>query len=143
MTSSKSKTIAFIGGGNMAGAIIGRLLRHGMSPSDFEVVEPFADARTKLQAQFGIAARDTATDALQRAGLVLWAVKPQSFRDAALATAPHVASALLLSVAAGIRSDSIAGWLGTERVVRTMPNTPALIGKGMTALYAREGVTAT
>jgi pyrroline-5-carboxylate reductase len=140
MTSSNSKVIAFIGGGNMASAIIGGLVRDGMSPADFEVVEPFAEARDKLQSQFGIAAREVASDALARAGLVLWAVKPQTFRDAAQAAAPHVQSALHLSVAAGIRSDSIATWLGTQRVVRSMPNTPALVGKGMTALYARAGV---
>jgi pyrroline-5-carboxylate reductase len=64
-------------------------------------------------------------------------VKPQTFKDAAAQAKPHVQQALQLSVAAGIRSDSIAAWLGTERIVRAMPNTPALVGKGMTALYAR------
>ena len=82
--------------------------------------------------------------ALQRAGLVVWAVKPQTFKDAAAAVRPHTApGAVHLSVAAGIRSDSIAAWLGSERIVRTMPNTPALIGQGMTALFARPEVTAT
>jgi len=141
MASSNTKVIAFIGGGNMASAIIGGLVRQGMAPSDLEVVEPFAEARDKLQSQFGIAARESAGTALERAGLVLWAVKPQTFRDAAKAAAPHVRSALHLSVAAGIRSDSIAAWLGTQRIVRSMPNTPALVGKGMTALYARAGVS--
>jgi pyrroline-5-carboxylate reductase len=133
--------IAFIGGGNMAGAIIGGLVRQGMDPADIEVVEPFADTREKLQRQFGIVAKDSATPALSRAGLVLWAVKPQTFRDAADAAAPFTRSALHLSVAAGIRSESIASWTGTGRIVRSMPNTPALVGKGMTALFARESVT--
>ena len=72
----------------------------------------------------------------------MWAVKPQTFKDAALQARSHTAQALHLSVAAGIRSDSIAAWLGTERIVRAMPNTPALVGKGMTALFARPAATA-
>ncbi|HXD41385.1 MAG TPA: pyrroline-5-carboxylate reductase [Ramlibacter sp.] len=134
--------IAFIGGGNMAGAIIGGLIRQGLPAADIEVVEPFAAARDKLRTDFGIAAREIAGAALQRAGLVVWAVKPQTFKDAAAPVRAHTANALHLSVAAGIRSDSIAQWLGVERIVRSMPNTPALIGKGMTALYARPGVCA-
>ena len=79
--------------------------------------------------------------ALQRAGIVVWAVKPQTFKDAAAQAQAHTQQALHLSVAAGIRSSSIAQWLGSERIVRTMPNTPALVGKGMSALYARPAVT--
>ncbi|NKE69117.1 pyrroline-5-carboxylate reductase [Ramlibacter sp. RBP-2] len=138
---SSTAAIAFIGGGNMASAIIGGLLREGMSPSQLEVVEPFAPARARLREQFGIEALEAAGPALQRAQLVVWAVKPQTFRDAAAQARAHTGSALHLSVAAGIRSDSIAAWTGTERIVRCMPNTPALIGKGITALYARAGVT--
>jgi pyrroline-5-carboxylate reductase len=141
--SSTSNAIAFIGGGNMASAIIGGLVRQGTPASNIEVVEPFAEARDKLRSQFGIQARETASDALGRAGLVLWAVKPQTFRDAAAQAAPFTRGALHLSVAAGIRSDSIAAWLGTQRIVRSMPNTPALVGKGMTALFARAAVTDT
>jgi pyrroline-5-carboxylate reductase len=134
--------IAFIGGGNMAGAIIGGLIRDGLSATLVEVVEPFAEARAKLQAQFGIFAQEHAGPALARAGLVVWAVKPQTFKEAARQARPHTSNALHLSVAAGIRSDSIAQWLGSQRIVRSMPNTPALIGKGITALYARAGVSA-
>jgi pyrroline-5-carboxylate reductase len=134
--------IAFIGGGNMASAIIGGLLKKGMAPQQISVVEPFAEARDKLLSQFGITAQAQAGPALERASLVVWAVKPQTFKDAALATRAHTAGALHLSVAAGIRSDSIARWLGTERVVRAMPNTPALVGLGMTALFGRAAVTA-
>jgi pyrroline-5-carboxylate reductase len=134
--------VAFIGGGNMASAIVGGLLRQGLPRDRLHVVEPFAPARDKLREQFGIAALDHAGPALGGAGLVVWAVKPQTFREAAAQARPHTASALHLSVAAGIRSGSIAAWLGTERIVRCMPNTPALIGKGITALYARPGVNA-
>lgn len=132
--------IAFIGGGNMASAIIGGLLRQGLPPAEVLVVEPFADARARLAQQFGVQAREQASADLADASLVVWAVKPQTFREAAAPAKAHVQQALHLSVAAGIRSDSIAGWLGTDRIVRAMPNTPALVGKGMTALYARAAV---
>jgi pyrroline-5-carboxylate reductase len=134
--------IAFIGGGNMASAIIGGLIKQGLPPAQVAVVEPFAEARARLQQQFGVAAEEHAGPALATAGLVVWAVKPQTFKDAAAQARIHVQQALQLSVAAGIRSDSMKAWLGTERIVRSMPNTPALVGKGMTALYARPGVTA-
>jgi pyrroline-5-carboxylate reductase len=137
MSSTISDNVAFIGGGNMATAVIGGLVRQGVPAARIVVVEPWADAREKLRAQFGIAAHESADEALEAAGLVLWAVKPQTFRDAAAQAAPHTRNALHLSVAAGIRSDSIAAWLGNERIVRAMPNTPALVGKGMTALFAR------
>ncbi len=125
----------------MASAIIGGLLRQGMSPAQLDVVEPLAAARTRLREQFGIEAAEAAGPALQRAGLVVWAVKPQTFRDAAAQARAHTGSALHLSVAAGIRTDSIAAWTGSERIVRCMPNTPALIGKGITALFARAAAT--
>lgn len=145
-TSSSSPStlppVAFIGGGNMASAIIGGLLRQGMPASDIIVVEPYEAAREALQANFGIAALPEAGPALQRAALVVWAVKPQTFKDAAAAAAAHTRHALHLSVAAGITTDSIAAWLGTARLVRAMPNTPALVGKGMTGLYARPEVDA-
>jgi len=135
-----STSIAFIGGGNMASAIIGGLLRQGVAAEQIEVVEPFEAARAALQEQFGIRAQAEAGSALARAGLVVWAVKPQTFKDAAAAVAPHTADALHLSVAAGIPTASIAQWLGSERIVRAMPNTPALIGQGITGLFARAAV---
>ena len=136
-----SEHIAFIGGGNMASAIIGGLLQQGFAANDLTVVEPFDEARAKLGSQFGIAALAQADATLARADMVVWAVKPQMFREATRQVQPHTARALHLSVAAGIRSESIAQWLGIERVIRTMPNTPALIGKGITALFARDAVT--
>ena len=138
----KTDRIAFIGGGNMASAIIGGLVRQGLAPADIAVVEPFADARARLKEQFGVVAEEHAGAGLAAAGLVVWAVKPQTFKDAAAQAKAHVQQALHLSVAAGIRSDSIAQWLGTDRIVRSMPNTPALVGKGMTALFARTAVDA-
>jgi pyrroline-5-carboxylate reductase len=136
-----TQRIAFIGGGNMASAIIGGLLRQGLAASQLEVVEPFAPAREKLAHAFGITAQEAPGPALAGCGLVVWAVKPQTFKDAAAQAKAHVGQALHLSVAAGIRSDSMAAWLGTDRIVRSMPNTPALVGKGMTALFARPGAS--
>lgn len=143
MSQTPSTRIAFIGGGNMASAIIGGLIASGLPTSQISVVEPFEAARTALKTKFGIDALPTATDALAAADLVVWAVKPQTFREAAAAAAPYTAQALHLSVAAGITTDSIALWLGTSRIVRAMPNTPALVGKGMTGLFARPDVDTT
>ena len=137
-----ASAIAFIGGGNMASALIGGLLAQGMAPTQIEVVEPSEAARSSLLAQFGVTAQALPGPGLRAADLVVWAVKPQVFREAALQARPLTSSALHLSVAAGIRSSSIAQWLGTERVVRAMPNTPALIGRGMSALFARKAVDA-
>ncbi|MDH4427080.1 MAG: pyrroline-5-carboxylate reductase [Acidovorax sp.] len=140
--SSSLPTIAFIGGGNMASAIMGGLIRQGHAAGNIEVVEPYEPTRAALLQSYGITAQAAPTAALQRAQIVVWAVKPQTFKDAAAQTRAHTQQALHLSVAAGIRSDSIAQWLGSERIVRTMPNTPALVGKGVSALYARPAVNA-
>jgi pyrroline-5-carboxylate reductase len=138
---SFSHHMAFIGGGNMASAIIGGLIRQGMRPDQFTVVEPFADTATKLLKDFGINALPAAGPELARADLVVWAVKPQVFSEAAAPVMPHTRNALHLSVAAGIRTDSIGRWVGTDRVVRCMPNTPALVGQGITGLFACPSVT--
>lgn len=141
MTLSTLDNIAFIGGGNMAGAIIGGLIKQGLPAEKIQIVEPWAEQRAKLQTQFGISAAVAPDAALASAKLVVWAVKPQTFHEAAQQAGPHTGQALHLSVAAGIRSDSIARWLGTERIVRAMPNTPALVGLGLTGLFARPAVT--
>ncbi|MEY2684908.1 MAG: putative pyrroline-5-carboxylate reductase [Pseudomonadota bacterium] len=139
---AQASRIAFIGGGNMASAIIGGLIQQGLPASSIEVVEPFEAQRDKLRAQWALGVNAAPGPQLHGCDLVVWAVKPQTFKTAAADTAPHVPGALHLSVAAGIRSDSMAQWLGSERIVRAMPNTPALVGRGMTGLYARPGVGA-
>jgi pyrroline-5-carboxylate reductase len=136
-----STRIAFIGGGNMAGAIIGGLRRRGLPAEQIAVLEPFEAARQALRAQHGVDAQPAAGAFLGGADLVVWAVKPQSFRDAAQAVAPHAGGAPQLSVMAGIRAGAIGGAMGHDRVVRCMPNTPALVGQGMTGLYAAPAVT--
>ena len=139
---SHAEAIGFIGGGNMASAIVGGLIRQGVPVSHIEVVEPFEATRERLRQQFGLQAMAIPGAALARCQMVVWAVKPQVFKEAALQTRYHVKQALHLSVAAGIRSESIAHWLDSKRIVRAMPNTPALVGKGMTGLLARPAVTA-
>ena len=132
--------IVFVGGGNMASAIVGRLLRQGAPAADITVIEPLAAQAQALRERLGVAAlpdAEAARAALAQAALVVWAVKPQVLAQAAAPVAPHARQALHLSVAAGIGTDSLARWLGTPRVIRAMPNTPALAGRGMTGLYAR------
>ena len=137
----KLTRVAFIGGGNMASALIGGLLQAGRTPASIRVVEPFEAQRQKLMRRFGVDAQAAADAALADCELVVWAVKPQLFAEAAAPCAAHVAQALQLSVMAGIRSDSLSRAMGSERVVRAMPNTPALIGQGIAGLYARAAVT--
>jgi pyrroline-5-carboxylate reductase len=135
-------TIAFIGGGNMASAIIGGLLKSGRSPGDILVLEPNADQRSRLQREMQVITLEAPGSVLQRAGMVVWAIKPQSFKEAAAANVAHIGQALQFSVMAGIRSSDMASALGTQRIVRSMPNTPALIGQGIAGLYARDAVSA-
>ena len=135
-------SIAFVGGGNMASAIIGGLIHQGLPAASISVVEPFEAAREALRSNFAIEALPAADASLQNCELVVWAVKPQTFKEAAQLAAPYTYQALHLSVAAGITTESIANWTGTGRIVRAMPNTPALVGKGMTGLYARPEVEA-
>ena len=134
--------IAFIGGGNMASALIGGLVRAGRPAATILVVEPFEAQREKLAQAFGIQAQAAADAALQQAATVVWAVKPQSFAEAAAACRGRLAAALQLSVMAGVLSDSLVQASGSARVVRAMPNTPALIGQGIAGLYARPEVSA-
>jgi pyrroline-5-carboxylate reductase len=136
------KTLAFIGGGNMAAAIIGGLVRQGRAADSILVVDPGDAQRAKLQSEFGVRTFGAADEALGQAGMVVWAVKPQFFAVAAAPCAAHIGRALQLSVMAGIRSEAIARATGSDRVVRSMPNTPALIGEGIAGLFARTAVTA-
>ena len=146
MSQARPSSIAFIGGGNMASALIGGLVRAGRSPADVLVIEPVQAQRDKLSADFGVRTASAAGPALAEAGLVVWAVKPQLFAQAAAPCAAWVAGALQMSVMAGIRSASIARATGlapdAARIVRSMPNTPALIGRGIAGLYATPAVTA-
>jgi len=135
--------ISFIGGGNMASAIIGGLLRQGFAGSDIHVVDPYAPGREKLARDFGVAVSAAADVALAQAEVIVMAVKPQQMREAAGAVAPHLGTQLVLSIAAGIRIADLSRWLaGHARIVRSMPNTPALIGAGISAMVAGSAVDA-
>ena len=138
-----NSSVAFIGGGNMASAFIGGLLRAGRAAQDIVVVEPVEAQRERLAAQFGVQAQAAADERLAAAGMVVWAVKPQLFAEAAAPCAPHIGTALQVSVMAGVRSADVVRASGSARVVRTMPNTPALIGQGIAGLYARPEVGVT
>lgn len=135
--------LLFIGGGNMAGAMIGGLLKRGWQAGDIAVVDISAPARSQLTQATGVRTFATVAEGSPGAECIIFAVKPQHLRATAGALAPLLAGRLVLSIAAGIRSGDLARWLGGhERIVRAMPNTPALVLAGMSGLYARPGVSA-
>jgi len=127
--------LVFIGGGNMASAIAQGLLRAGWPPSFLWVVEPDAAARARW-AEWGVVALAEADASLSQAQVALWAVKPQVMPDATARAGRHVPQALHISVAAGVTTVSLQQWLHSDQVVRAMPNTPALIGQGISGVYA-------
>ena len=141
-TLRRMEKVAFIGGGNMASALIGGLLKAGRTSESIVVVEPVEAQAQKLVAAFGIYPQAAADERLAATSMVVWAVKPQLFAEAAAPCRAHVGQALQLSVMAGIRSAAIVRATGSERVVRAMPNTPALIGRGIAGLFARPAVSA-
>lgn len=129
--------IAFVGGGNMASAMIGGLLRQGVPLEQMMAIEPYAPTRIKLQEQWQLVALSEPDSRLHSAAMVVWATKPQVLRQAINQTNSMLApNALHVSIAAGIGSCTLQRWIGSEWIVRAMPNTPALIGAGMTGLFA-------
>lgn len=130
------KKICFVGGGNMATALITGL-RKSHPSLDCHIIEPFAPAREKL-ASFGVAVHDAANRAaVEGADAVVLATKPQVLKQACGELLPFLAGELVVSIAAGTLVATLSRWLGGHsRIVRTMPNTPALIGRGITGLYA-------
>ncbi|MGK5026667.1 pyrroline-5-carboxylate reductase [Janthinobacterium sp. RB2R34] len=138
--------IAFVGGGNMAAALIAGLAGKITAGSNIHVIDPHAPALEKLQAQFGVSTASAADEQLRHADVIVLAVKPQSMREVAAQLLPFLDAArapLVLSIAAGIRAVDLSRWLGDyPAIVRAMPNTPALIGMGITGLVASSGVNA-
>ena len=132
--------IAFIGGGNMAAALIGGLQRAGAGHA-IDVLEIDSARARQLEQQHGVSAHATPGAWLGRSEIVVLAVKPQQMRDAVNAIRPLLHRPLVLSIAAGVRASTLARWLATDVIVRTMPNTPALIGAGVTGAAALGGVT--
>jgi pyrroline-5-carboxylate reductase len=142
--------IVFIGGGNMATALIGGMMARGRAATEFHAVDPMPEQLARLGARFPGIGTSAAPDAAMcaRAALVVFAVKPQQARAAALGLAPLLRGAdapgpVVLTIAAGIRLSDLARWLGGfGNLVRAMPNTPALVGKGISGIHAATNVDA-
>lgn len=133
--------IAFVGGGNMATALIGGLIARGHDASRISVIEMSPAARERLAARYPVRVTTAPDDAMKGADTLVLAVKPQDMKRALASLGSEVRSALVISVAAGITLDTLSRWLGGHRrIVRCMPNTPALIGAGITGLYASADV---
>ncbi|WP_258223380.1 pyrroline-5-carboxylate reductase, partial [Stenotrophomonas sp. HMWF023] len=138
-------SITFIGGGNMARSLIAGLIRQGVPATHIHVAEPVAGLREALAADFGVQTHDNAADAAAQGDTWLLAVKPQVLRDVcqSLQVLAQASKPLVISIAAGITSPQLQRWLGGSLpVVRAMPNTPALLGSGVTGLYATPSVDA-
>lgn len=138
--------ITFVGGGNMASAIIGGLLQRGWNRDQLRVVEIAAAAREKLEETYRVRTYAGIDAESMRSDCVVLAIKPQQMREVAAQIAPHVRGMLVISIAAGIRAADLSHWLGGvnghhQRIVRVMPNTPALVLAGMSGLYAMPGVS--
>ena len=135
--------ITVIGGGNMAAALLGGLIGRGHAPTAIRVVELQSEARSRLAAKFGVACVEDVAEAAPLGEVVVLAVKPQQMRAAARTLQPQLKRELVITIAAGIRLADLSRWLGGyATLVRCMPNTPALIGAGITGLYANAGVDA-
>jgi len=129
--------ITFIGGGNMAVALIGGMRKQGFSAAGIQVVEPFEGSRQRLTDAFGVRCTATPDAAALNCEVMVLAVKPQQLREAVTPLRGKLDNQLVVSIAAGLRMADISRWLGDYRkIVRTMPNTPALIGAGITGLCA-------
>jgi pyrroline-5-carboxylate reductase len=139
-SSRSSPRIVFVGGGNMASALIGGLIARGVSPTSLQAIDPSASQREALAARFGITSHAASGEHVGQADVLVLAVKPQQMHQAVDALAPQIATQLIISVAAGVRATDLSRWLGGySRIVRTMPNTPALIGLGATGLAMLAG----
>lgn len=135
--------IVFLGGGNMANALIGGLLKTGFDAVDIAVIELDAEGRTRLAQAYGVRCYAAPEAAALACDALLLAVKPQQMREACAPLVPHLQAQLAISIAAGLRLADLQRWLGGHtKLVRTMPNTPALIGAGVTGLFASPAVSA-
>ncbi|WP_297365977.1 pyrroline-5-carboxylate reductase [Thauera sp.] len=139
--------ITFLGGGNMATALIGGMLERGFAADDIQIVELGEAARAALQQKFGVRAVAAFDERALVCEVLVLAVKPQQMKAALAPIAGRLAGQLVISIAAGLRLADLGRWLGAPgvphaRLVRCMPNTPALIGAGVTGLYADVAVDA-
>ena len=134
--------ICFIGGGNMAAALIGGLAGKLTTASNIHVVDISTDALSVLKHRFGVSTAGQIDATVAGSDVIVLAVKPQHMREVMAQLLPQVSTQLVLSIAAGIRMQDLSRWLNSHTaIVRTMPNTPALIGQGITGLVAMAGVS--
>lgn len=134
--------ICFVGGGNMAQALIGGLADKVTAAKNIHIVDINSQALNKLEQQFGVSTSLTADAVLVTADVWVLAVKPQQMHEVVASLLPYSKNQLVISIAAGIRAEDLSRWLnGHKMIVRAMPNTPALIGKGITGLVALSEVT--
>ncbi|KAF3997394.1 pyrroline-5-carboxylate reductase [Glaciimonas immobilis] len=134
--------ISFIGGGNMASALIGGLAGTVTDGGNIHVVDVNPDALQHLAQQFGVTSSATIDAAISASDVVVLAVKPQQMKQVVDKLLPYIHGQLVLSIAAGIQAIDLSRWLnGHDAIVRCMPNTPALIGKGITGMVATRGVS--
>jgi len=135
------RLVVFIGGGQMASALAAGLLHAGWRVSDIVVVEPNDAQRHRIGETLGVRTLAGADPILSEAHVVVWAVKPQAFASAVKPLLGALRAPLHLSIVAGVAICDLSGWLGSQRIVRAMPNTPSLVGAGVTAMLASPGVT--
>ncbi len=135
--------ISFIGGGNMATAMLSGLQNNGFTMQNICVVELNVEKGAQLSAQFNVQVTDRLS-LVEQSNLIILATKPQQLKEICFNLNKHLASQLVISIAAGIRTKDISRWLnGYQSIIRVMPNTPAQIQAGVSALYARDEVTQT
>lgn len=133
--------ITFVGGGNMASALISGLLRQGFSAQQLLVIEINPENREKLKQNYGISVFENLAEGIADCDIIVLSVKPQQLRDLTRDLVPVLDNQLVISIAAGIRASDIVRWLnGHNRVIRAMPNTPSLVGSGVAGLYATPGI---
>ena len=136
--------LAFIGGGNMARSLIGGMLARGHDPALIAVGEPFVAAREALHSQFGVTVSADNRAVVDGASTIVLAVKPQMMKSVCADLPALDQSVLVVSIAAGVTLTQMRRWLGPgPRLLRVMPNTPALIGAGTTALCGEPGLAET
>lgn len=141
----KTNKIGFIGGGNMASSLISGLIASGHAPEQIWVSDINPDTLTALKQDLTVNTSANNDEVINAADVVVLAVKPQTLSAVAQSIAAPVQQkkSLVVSIAAGINQNSLSHWLGADTaIVRCMPNTPALVLTGATALHANDKVTA-
>lgn len=135
--------IVFLGGGNMANALIGGMVKQGFAATDIDVIDLGAEARARLTDSYGVTCHASADSVPAAPDILVLAVKPQQMKEAVAPLVSKLGNTLVISIAAGLDMATLSRWLGGHRqIVRCMPNTPALIGAGITGLCALPEVSA-